>query len=203
MRRNCSATVSDTTCPRSVDGILGPRDGTPRPALFLDRDGVINIDHGYTHRREDFVFVPGIFDLARRAAECGHAIVVVTNQAGIARGLYGEQTFSELTQWMVEEFADHRAPVERVYYCPHHVEARLKAYRLACHCRKPEPGMLLAACQDLRLDAAGSKLVGDKLGDLQAGTAAGIGTLVLFGHDPLPRGFRRATDLRSLADQLF
>src|SRR2546423_9163534 len=91
----------------------------PRPALFLDRDGVINIDHGYVHRVDEFEFLPGIFDLVRYAVrELDWPVVVVTNQAGIGRGLFDEKAFESLTSWMCERFAREGAPLTRAYHCP-------------------------------------------------------------------------------------
>lgn len=198
--------MHETACPRYVTGRPTASNGARRPALFLDRDGVINVDHGYTHRRESFEFMPGIFDLARAAARCGHALVVVTNQAGIGRGYYDEATFVALTEWMIDRFADEGAAIERVYYCPHHPDALPGPYRSNCACRKPAPGMIQAAFADLAIDAAASTIVGDKAGDMLAGAGAGIGSLVLVGPDPLPdmsQAVRRARTVQEAADSLF
>ena len=170
----------------------------PRPALFLDRDGIINVDHGYVHRREQFEFVPGIFELARHAAEVGWPVVVVTNQAGIGRGLFDEAAFRELTRWMCERFAAERAPIARVYHCPYHPEFGLGAYRLDHPWRKPRPGMILQAAADLGLDLPASALVGDAMTDVAAAAAAGIGLRILVGtahaQDGAP-AHRRVVDL--------
>lgn len=178
--------MPEQSCPRYVSGRPTASTAARRPALFLDRDGVINADHGYTHKRESFEFLPGIFDLARRACRGGRAVVVVTNQAGIGRGYYDEAAFHSLTEWMVDRFAAEGAAIERVYFCPHHEDAVPGPYRSACNCRKPSAGMIQAACADLGLDAASSMLVGDKAGDVQAGARAGVGTLMLVGPDPAP-----------------
>lgn len=180
----CFRAVVDARCPHSLDG-SGARVPSPgAPALFLDRDGVINRDDAYVHRADAFDFVPGVFELARAAARMAMPVVVVTNQAGIARGLYGEADFAALTHWMCERFLAEDAPITRIYYCPHHVDAQIDGYRLACACRKPEPGMILAAAGDLQLDLGRSLLVGDKASDMAAGARAGVGTLVLLGDDP-------------------
>ena len=139
----------------------GSANNPPRPALFLDRDGIINVDHGYVHRREQFEFVPGIFDLTRYAADVGVPVVVVTNQAGIGRGLFDEAAFQDITRWMCERFAAERAPIAKVYHCPYHPEFGLGAYRLDHPWRKPRPGMLLQAAADLGLDLPASAIVGD------------------------------------------
>ena len=170
----------------------------PRPALFLDRDGIINVDHGYVHRREQFEFVPGIFELARHAAGVGWPVVVVTNQAGIGRGLFDESAFQKLTHWMCARFAAERAPIARVYHCPYHPEFGRGAYRLDHPWRKPRPGMILQAAADLGLDLPASALVGDKPSDIAAATAAGIGLRILVGtgdtQDSAP-AHRRVADL--------
>lgn len=145
-----------------------------RPALFLDRDGVINEDVAYCHRPQDCRFLPGIFDLVRRARVIGMAVVVVTNQAGIARGYYTEEQFHAFMDWMRSQFTAKGAPLDAVYFCPHHPTAGQGAYLRACGCRKPEPGMLIQAAQDLNLDLPASILVGDSLTDLEAARRAGI-----------------------------
>ncbi len=156
-----------------------------RPALFLDRDGVINIDHAYVHRREDFDFVDGIFDLCRLAHERGYLIFVVTNQAGIGRGKYTEQDFHTLTAWMCETFKSAGAPIAKVYFCPYHAEHGIGAYKVDSPFRKPNPGMILQAAEEFGVDLAASVLLGDTETDIQAGTRAGVGCNLLFcppGH---------------------
>lgn len=153
-----------------------------RRALFLDRDGVINIDRDYVYRIEDFEWQPGIFDLARSAQRRGFALVIVTNQSGIGRGYYTEEDFEALTVFMRNRFAAEGAPIEAVYHCPFHPEAVRPEYRAADHpWRKPRPGMVLAARDELGLDLAESVLVGDRASDVESGAAAGVGTLVLVG----------------------
>jgi D-glycero-D-manno-heptose 1,7-bisphosphate phosphatase len=156
-----------------------------RPALFLDRDGVINIDHAYVHRREDFDFVDGIFELVRTAKARGWFVFVVTNQAGIARGKYTEADFHALTAWMCAEFASRGAAIDKVYFCPYHAEHGIGAYKLDSPLRKPNPGMLLQAAQEFDVDLAASLMVGDMETDMQAGIRAGVGRTLLFcppGH---------------------
>lgn len=155
----------------------------PAAALFLDRDGVINVDHGYVYRAQDFEFMPGIFELARTARALGLRLVVVTNQAGIGRGLYGEADFERLTAWMRERFADEGAPIDAVYHCPTHPTEGIGAYRVESPRRKPNPGMFLEARDALGLDLGASILLGDKPSDIDAGLAAGVG-LNLWLADP-------------------
>lgn len=156
-----------------------------RPAAFLDRDGVINLDHGYTIRVEDFEFVPGTLDACRALVKAGYALVVVTNQSGIGRGMYSEQDFHALTQWMRTQFEAAQAPLAGVYFCPHHPLEAQDEYRCECACRKPAPGMLLEAARELNLDLSRSVLFGDRASDLQAARAAGIPHRILLGTDGL------------------
>jgi D-glycero-D-manno-heptose 1,7-bisphosphate phosphatase len=153
-------------------------------ALFLDRDGVINVDKGYVHRIEDFEFVPGIFDLCASARDLGFLAVVVTNQAGIGRGYYTEADFRHLTAWMLDQFRAHGVDIAHVYHCPYHPTAGIGEYRRESFDRKPNPGMFLKARDDLTLDLRASVLVGDKDSDMAAGRAAGVGALVKLatGH---------------------
>ena len=155
-----------------------------RKALFLDRDGIINHDDGYTYRRDGFVFIDGIFDLAATATRAGFMLVVVTNQSGIGRGLYTEADFHTLMAWVAGEFAARGAPLARIEFCPDHPTAGLGPYRRESARRKPGPGMLQDAATALTLDLPSSIIVGDKASDAEAGRRAGVGTLVLVSDDP-------------------
>lgn len=152
-------------------------------ALFLDRDGVINQDSGYVYRREDIEFVDGIFDLVAAANLSGMLVVIVTNQAGIGRGLYTEADFHRLMSWMAERFIEQGCRIDAVYFSPYHPEHGIGEYKRVSHCRKPAPGMLLRAVDELRIDLPSSILIGDRLTDLQAGDQAGVGTLIQFVPD--------------------
>jgi D-glycero-D-manno-heptose 1,7-bisphosphate phosphatase len=154
-----------------------------RRAAFLDRDGVINIDRGYVFRREDFQFVAGALEGARRLHELGFLLVVTSNQSGIGRGLYTEDEFHGLTMWMRNEFLTAGAPLAGVYFCPHHPTEARGEYRCTCRCRKPAPGMLLDAARELGIDMAPSVMFGDKPSDLEAARAAGVPIRVLLGTD--------------------
>ncbi|WP_310733492.1 D-glycero-beta-D-manno-heptose 1,7-bisphosphate 7-phosphatase [Colwellia sp. BRX10-3] len=148
-------------------------------ALFLDRDGIINVDHGYVHKIEDFEFVDGIFDLCRLATDKGYKIFVITNQAGIARGYYDKTTFEALSQWMVNVFADQGITIAKVYYCPHHPTKGVNNFVMSCVCRKPEPGMIMQAQQEFSIALAESIFIGDKISDMQAASNAGIECRIL------------------------
>lgn len=160
-----------------ADTLLASHPGSRR-ALFLDRDGVINRNHGYVHTPDATDWLPGIFDRVRTASHEGYLPIVVTNQAGIGRGYYDEVAFLDYTAWMHARFAEQGVPLLATYWCPHHPEAGLGEYRVACACRKPQPGMLLAAMREFGLDLAASMLAGDSASDLEAGRAAGVGSML-------------------------
>jgi len=149
-------------------------------ALFLDRDGVINVYREYVHSTEDFHFQEGIYELCQAAQTLGYLLLVVTNQAGIARGYYTESDFLELTNWMNQKFAEEQIQIARVYYCPYHPVHGLGKYKRDSADRKPSPGMLLRARTDFNLDLTKSVLIGDKMLDIEAAKAAGVGTKILF-----------------------
>lgn len=151
----------------------------PVPAIFLDRDGTLNVDHGYVHEIDNFQFIEGTIEALQALKKMGYALVLVTNQSGIARGMFTEATFMQLTEWMDWSLADRDIDLDGIYYCPHLPDATVPAYRQNCDCRKPQPGMLLSAQQELNIDMAASYMVGDKLEDMLAGQAAGVGTRVL------------------------
>jgi D-glycero-D-manno-heptose 1,7-bisphosphate phosphatase len=151
-----------------------------RPALILDRDGVINVDKGFVHRVEDCVFIDGIFDLVAAFRSRGFVAVVVTNQSGIARGYFDEATFTRLMEWMKDEFQRRGTALDAVYFCPDHPTDGIGVYRRDLGRRKPAPGMIREAARDLDLDLAASWAIGDKERDITAARAAGVGTLVLF-----------------------
>lgn len=152
--------------------------GKSTRALILDRDGVINVDHGFIHRIEQFEFITGIFELARFAASLGWPLIVITNQSGIGRGLFEEADYEALTRWMCERFRAEQAPIARVYHCPYHPDHGLGRYRIEHPWRKPNPGMILQAAADFGLDLAGSVLIGDRTSDIEAAVAAGVGTRI-------------------------
>ncbi|MEA4835972.1 MAG: D-glycero-beta-D-manno-heptose 1,7-bisphosphate 7-phosphatase [Anaeromusa sp.] len=145
-----------------------------RKALFLDRDGVINIEKHYLHKIEDFEFIPGIVEVMRQYQQEGYALVVVTNQSGIGRGYYTEEDFWQLTEWMKQTLAEQGIVIEGVYFSPYHPEKGVGEYRRESDCRKPGPGMLLKAAEEMELDLGASMLLGDKESDVEAGQNAGL-----------------------------
>ncbi|WP_272535062.1 D-glycero-beta-D-manno-heptose 1,7-bisphosphate 7-phosphatase [Providencia sp. PROV212] len=173
------------------------------PAIFLDRDGTINIDHGYVHQIDDFEFIEGSIEAMIELKKMGYALVVVTNQSGIGRGIYTEDQFMTLTEWMDWSLADRGVDLDGIYFCPHHSDATVEEYKQECNCRKPKPGMLLDAQQFLNIDMTSSIMVGDKLADMQAGKAALVGTNVLVkSGEPVTDDAIASADLviNSLAD---
>ena len=139
-------------------------------ALFLDRDGTINVERNYVYKVEDFKFQPGIFELIRKYEADGFLIFIVTNQSGIARGYYPENDFHKLNDWMIEKLHSAGIKITKVYYCPHHPDITGE-----CDCRKPKPGMIQEAIEQYNLSAVNSVLIGDKKRDILAGENAKLG----------------------------
>lgn len=144
---------------------------------------MINRDFGYTSRPEKFEFIEGVFQACKRFVFEGYQLVIVTNQSGIARGYYTEDDFFTLTNWMIGQFAEQGVDIAKVYYCPHHPTAGKEKYLTECECRKPEPGMLLKAAEDLDIDLSSSIMIGDKMSDMQAGESAGVKECILINED--------------------
>ena len=164
-----------------------------RPALFLDRDGVLVAEVGYLHRPEDVRLIPGAAALIAAANRMGLPVVLVTNQAGIGRGTYGWAEFQATQARISADLAAEGAALDMVLACPFHADAE-PPYRHPAHpCRKPRPGMILHAAERLGLDLAGSWIVGDRAIDLEAGRAAGLagGVQVLTGHGAAERDAAR------------
>ena len=142
--------------------------------LFLDRDGVINVDTGYLHRLEDLRFVEGVQEGLALAVRHGYKLIVVTNQSGVARGYYGEDDVNTLHRHMNDILTAAGAPIDAFYYCPHHKDGVVAQYAIDCDCRKPKPGMLLQAMREHAIDSQKSFLIGDSQRDVEAAQAAGI-----------------------------
>jgi len=142
-------------------------------AIFLDRDGVINVDHGYVGSIKDFEFISGVFEALRMLQKKGYKLFIVTNQSGIGRGYYSEEDFLKLTEWMLQRFEEEGIRIEEVAYCPHHPDA-------GCSCRKPEPGMIEKLARMYGIDLKNSYMIGDKPSDVEAGRRAGVGHQILL-----------------------
>jgi D,D-heptose 1,7-bisphosphate phosphatase len=172
-----------------------------RPAIFLDRDGVLNEDLGYVHRVDQFRWIDGAGAAVRWLNDNNYYVFVVTNQAGVARGYYGEDDIDRLHRWMKAELQEGGAHIDAIEYSPHHPDGVIERYRQASDLRKPGPGMLNKLMADWPVDVAGSLLIGDRETDIQAAAAAGIqgqlfagGNLLDFVRKHVPTRQRTAGD---------
>ncbi len=170
-------------------------------AAFIDRDGVINEDRKYVHKIDDFELIPGVISGLHLLQQTGYKLIVVTNQSGIARGLYSVEMVEILHQYMSMILKSYDIILDSIYYCPHHPSGSIPEMKINCYCRKPKPGMLIRAAQELDLDLEESIMIGDKLSDIQAGQSAGVKTTILVksGHVVSPESALRAN---MLADNL-
>jgi D-glycero-D-manno-heptose 1,7-bisphosphate phosphatase len=176
-----------------------------RPAAFLDRDGTLIEEVGYLERIERLQFFPYSVDAVRLLNRINYAVVVVTNQAGVARGMFDEAFVNQVHRRIAAVLEAGGAHVDGFYYCPHHPDGSVAEYRRLCDCRKPQPGLLSRAATDLRLDLTRSIVVGDRWHDLEAGTAVDArGILVRTGYGreqeqvPPPVGVRPAAVVDNL-----
>jgi len=158
-----------------------PSAGPARPALFLDRDGVINVDRNYVYRIEDFEWIEGAAEAISAFNARGWWVFVVTNQSGIARGYYSEDQMQDLHAWIAKELASRGGKIDRIYHCPFHEEGTIERYRRDSFDRKPKPGMLIRAMTDFPVLKEQSFLIGDKQADLEAAKAAGIRGFLFTG----------------------
>jgi D-glycero-D-manno-heptose 1,7-bisphosphate phosphatase len=154
-----------------------------RPALFLDRDGVLNVDRNYIYRTEDFDWIEGAAETIKAFNTRGWWVFVVTNQSGIARGYYTEEQMEALHAWLHGELAAIGAKIDRIYHCPYHEDGTVERYRKNSYDRKPRPGMLIRAMTDFPVVREQSFLIGDKQADLDAAQAAGIRGFLFTGGD--------------------
>lgn len=162
--------------------------GARRPAAFLDRDGVLNVDHGYVHRPEQLEWVAGAPESVRVLNEAGYYVLVITNQSGVARGFFDEAAVKAFHAHMQNALAEKGAYIDAYYYCPHHPEGTVKAFAMACTCRKPRTGMLERAAREWPIDINRSFFIGDKDHDMAAAAAFNV------------RGIKFDSRLHSLPD---
>jgi D-glycero-D-manno-heptose 1,7-bisphosphate phosphatase len=154
-----------------------------RPAVFLDRDGTINVDAGYIERMERFELYPFAIDAIRLFHQAGYLVVILTNQIGVAQGLYGEDFVAEVAAYMAERARAAGGRIDGHYYCPHSPDAAVPQYRVDCDCRKPKPGMALKAAEELGIDLPRSIVIGDRWRDIAVAKAVGCrGILVRTGY---------------------
>ena len=149
------------------------------PTVFLDRDGTLIEEVGYLSHLDRIVLYPWSIESVKLLNRAGFKVVVVTNQAGVARGLFDEDFIDEAHRFLDQKFGDGGAMIDKFYYCPHHPEASVEAYRCECDCRKPKAGMLWKAAQELQLELSHSFVIGDRLSDLRLGQAVGARSLLV------------------------
>jgi len=154
-------------------------------AVFLDRDGTIIEDIGYLDECSKIRFLPRVSEAIKLLNENGFKVMVTTNQSGVARGYFTEETVREINRYIQESLAKQGALIDKTYYCPHHIEGIIKGYSKECHCRKPNPGMIEEAVREFGIDLENSFVIGDKISDIEAGHRAGCKTILLAGEDPL------------------
>jgi D-glycero-D-manno-heptose 1,7-bisphosphate phosphatase len=151
---------------------------------FLDRDGVINTEVNYLHRINDFEYTHKCKDALLQLIKKGFKLIIVTNQAGIAKAIFTEEEYYKLTDFYKEDLFKDNILIHDIFYCPHHVDGVLKNFSIECNCRKPKPGMFIDAIEKHNIDINSSIMVGDKISDIDAAESAGIRNLFLVesGH---------------------
>lgn len=153
-------------------------------AIFLDRDGTINVEKDYLYRVEDFEFLPGVIEALQLLQSAGFLLIMITNQSGIARGFYNEEDFQILCQWMTNVLDKKSIKIQRIYYCPHHPEAAVPEYRMDCSCRKPGLGLFHQAINDFDLDLKSCYAIGDKIRDVAICSEGAKGFLIGNNEKP-------------------
>lgn len=145
-----------------------------KPAVFLDRDGVLSVEKSYVCTLDDLEIFPYVRECVRKIKEKGYYAIVITNQSGVAKGLFSEEVLQEMNSYLIEETG-----VDAVYYCPHYPNGKLEKYRKECNCRKPKTGMVEKACQEFQIDVKKSYMVGDRASDILLGQNAGLTTVLV------------------------
>jgi D,D-heptose 1,7-bisphosphate phosphatase len=181
----------------------------PGRAVFLDKDGTLVVDVPYNVDPDRMMLMPGAGEALRRLSDAGYKLIVVSNQSGIARGIFAESALPAVEQRLREMLAEWGAPLSGFYYCPHHPDGSVSGYAVHCDCRKPAPGMLLRAADDHGVSLADSWMIGDILNDVEAGRRAGCQTILLDNGNETVWELSRArlpdcvvSDLRDAADRI-
>lgn len=168
-----------------------------KKAVFLDRDGTINVEKNYLYRPEEFEFIAGVPEAIALLNRRSYLVIVVSNQAGVARGYYSEKDVYNLHTYVNRQLENYSAHIDKFYFCPHHPDAGIGKYKVKCHCRKPETGMFEQACQDYSIDKASSWMIGDNRGDILAGKRFGLKTVLV------KTGYGQALTVEGFADSNF
>ena len=174
-----------------------------RKTVFLDRDGTINVEKNYLYRPEEFEFIPKVPEAIARLNNAGYQVIVVSNQAGVARGYYSEDDVIKLHQYVNEQLSKYKAHIDGFYYCPHHPDAGIGKYKMKCHCRKPETGLFEKACEDFDVNIEDSWMIGDNIGDIKAGNNFHLKTILVrtgYGSQLEKEGFHL---FHYIADDLY
>ncbi|VVB78613.1 Histidine biosynthesis bifunctional protein HisB [uncultured archaeon] len=164
-------------------------------AIFLDRDGVINLDSGHVGKINDFVFLPRVFESLKMLSSKGYLFIIITNQSGISRGYYDLEDFFTLNNWMLDKFDENGIKISGVYFCPHHPDEN-------CNCRKPKSLMFDSAVSDFNIDEAQSWIIGDKLTDLEIGKNSPCKKILIrskYIQNPVDSGILLVEDLYEAA----
>ena len=152
-------------------------------AIFFDRDGTLNVDAGYLHEIDKFRWIDGAIDTIKFCNDNNYLAIVITNQSGVARGYFTEDDVNNLHKYMNDELAKAGAHIDAFYYCPHHVNAAVEAYRIDCECRKPKSKMIEDACKKFNIDKKQSLMIGDMPRDVECGENAGVRGVLFEGNN--------------------
>lgn len=166
-----------------------------KKTVFLDRDGTINIEKNYLYKPEEFEFIKNAPEAIKLLKDHGYQVIVVTNQAGVARGYYTEEDVKHLHTYINEQLRKWDTSIDAFYYCPHHPTAGIGKYRVECNCRKPKTGMFEQACRDFEVDKEHSWMIGDNKGDIEAGKNFGLKTILVrtgYGEKVETEGIKEA-----------